>query len=155
MMSAGDVGLRRDDAGQRREEDREQEQDAGDDRRRSRSGRPRRRQPRSRCRWCSRLTPATPPAIGREAVDEEDPADARARAPSSLARPASEATPVTVPIVSKKSVSMIAKIVRAAASGPSTVKTLVRSKWPIGREARRHREGRRDAWRRPGGARRW
>ena len=37
---------------------------------------------------------------------------------------------MTVPIVSKKSVSMIAKIVRTAANGPRTVKTLVRSNWP-------------------------
>ena len=41
--------------------------------------------------------------------------------PSGSARPASAATPVTVPIVSKKSLSMIAKIVRTAVMTPSLV----------------------------------
>ena len=60
----------------------------------------------------------TPPVRRRrpQAVHQQDTADAGTE-PSSSASPASAATPVTVPIVSKKSVSMIEKIVRIAASG--------------------------------------
>ncbi len=75
-------------------------------------------------------TPAAPPtAAATESTSRTRPTPGTV--PCSSASPASDATPVTVPIVSKKSVSMIAKIVSAAVSGPRTVNTLVRSNWPI------------------------
>ncbi len=50
--------------------------------------------------------------------------------PSSSMRPACSVMAVAVPIVSKKSVNMKLKIVSAAATNPSWVKTLPRSNAP-------------------------
>ncbi len=74
------------------------------------------------------LMPAAPPAIAAT-LSTSRTRPIPGTEPSSFARPASAATPVTVPIVSKKSVSMIAKIVRSAVSRPR-LNTLPRSNFP-------------------------
>ena len=140
-------------AGERRQEDREQEEDAGDDR--GEAG-PAALGDARRALDVGRVRADAGGAAddGRDAVDEQDAARRPGTDPSSLARPASDATPVTVPIVSKKSVSMIAKMVSTAASGPRTVKTLVRSNWPSVAKLGVDRERRTASSRRRGSARR-
>ena len=99
------------------------------------------------------LTPPAPPTIAAM-LSTNSTRPTPGTEPSSLASPASEATPVTVPIVSKKSVSMMAKIVSAAATGPSTVHTLVTSNWPSVEKLGVAENSVRDRTRRRGSARR-